>query len=121
MIRRRHIPPSVSLAEISPEVARLTRRRLLRNGLPLGSLALLTGGCDLSTHSGVDAALWASYALTIACKRRCLILSALPKPIRRARSPDRSASMLIIQFGRSAWSQKIGALRSPGRDHRGGQ
>ncbi len=34
------------------------RRRLLRNGLSLGSLALLTG-CDLSTHSGVDAALWA--------------------------------------------------------------
>jgi hypothetical protein len=32
------------------------------------------------------------YALTIACKRRCLTLSALPKPIRRARSPDRSAS-----------------------------
>src|SRR5580693_744689 len=58
MIRRRHVPPSVSLAEISPEVAKLSRRRLLRNGLSLGSLALLTG-CDLSTHSGVDAALWA--------------------------------------------------------------
>ena len=58
MIRRRHVLPSVSLAEISPEVAKLSRRRLLRNGLSLGSLALLTG-CDLSTHSGVDAALWA--------------------------------------------------------------
>src|SRR6267378_7424397 len=58
MIRRRHVPPSVSLAEISPEVAKLSRRRLLRKGLSLGSLALLTG-CDLSTHSGVDAALWA--------------------------------------------------------------
>ena len=58
MIRRRHVPPSVSLAEISPEVAKLSRRRLLRNGLSLGSLALLTG-CDLSTHSGIDAALWA--------------------------------------------------------------
>jgi len=58
MIRRRHIPASVSLAEISPEVAKLSRRRLLRNGLSLGSLAQLTG-CDLSTHSGVDAALWA--------------------------------------------------------------
>src|SRR6201993_608737 len=56
MIRRRHIPASVSLAEISPEVAKLSRRRLLRRGLSLGSLALLTG-CDLSTHSGVDAAL----------------------------------------------------------------
>ncbi len=58
MIRRRHVLPSVSLAEISPEVAKLSRRRLLRNGLSLGSLALLTG-CDLSTHSGIDAALWA--------------------------------------------------------------
>src|SRR6476620_6751046 len=58
MIRRRHVPPSVSLAEISPEVTKLSRRRLLRNSLSLGSLALLTG-CDLSTHSGVDAALWA--------------------------------------------------------------
>jgi hypothetical protein len=46
------------LAEISPEFAKLSRRRLLRNGLSLGSLALLTG-CDLSTDSGVDAALWA--------------------------------------------------------------
>ena len=58
MIRRRHVPPSVSLAEISPEVAKLSRRRFLRDGLSLGSLALLTG-CDLSTHSGIDAALWA--------------------------------------------------------------
>jgi hypothetical protein len=46
MIRRRHVPPSASLAEISPEVAKLNRRRLLRNGLSLRSLALLTG-CDL--------------------------------------------------------------------------
>jgi DMSO/TMAO reductase YedYZ molybdopterin-dependent catalytic subunit len=45
-------------AEIAPEVAKLSRRRLLRNGLSLGSLALLTD-CDLSTHSGIDAALWA--------------------------------------------------------------
>ena len=58
MIRRRYVLPSVGRAEISPEVAKLSRRRLLRNGLSLGSLALLTG-CDLSTHSGIDAALWA--------------------------------------------------------------
>src|ERR1700751_6161918 len=57
MIRRRHVPPSVSLAEISPELAKLSRRGLLRNALSLRSLALLTG-CDLSTHSGVDAGLW---------------------------------------------------------------
>src|SRR5438445_137385 len=40
MTRRRHVLPSVSLAEISPEVAKLSRRRLLRNGLSLGSVAL---------------------------------------------------------------------------------
>src|SRR6202011_4718116 len=43
---------------IAPEIAKLSRRGLLRKGLSLGSLALFTG-CDLSTHSGVDAALWA--------------------------------------------------------------
>jgi len=53
-------------------------------------------------------------ASMIVCRRRCLIRSALPKPIRRARSPDRSASTLIIQSGRPAWSQKTGALRSTG-------
>src|SRR3984893_16388468 len=58
MIRRRYVLPSVGRAEISPEVAKLSRRRLLRNGLSLGSLAL-SNGCDLSTHSGIDAALWA--------------------------------------------------------------
>ncbi|WP_428538385.1 molybdopterin-dependent oxidoreductase [Rhodopila sp.] len=50
--------PSVSAADIKPDLDRLRRRGLLRGGLSLGSLALLTG-CDLSTHSGVDAALWA--------------------------------------------------------------
>ena len=35
----------------------LLRRGLLRGGVSLGSLALLTG-CDLGTHSGVNAALW---------------------------------------------------------------
>ena len=50
--------PAVSMAEIKPELARLRRRGLLRNALSLGALTMLTG-CDLSTHSGVDAALWA--------------------------------------------------------------
>lgn len=53
--------PAVSRAEIARELARLSRRGLLRQGLrqglTLGSLGLLTG-CDLSTHSGIDAALW---------------------------------------------------------------
>ena len=113
MIRRRHVLPSVSLAEISPEVAKLSRRRLLRNGLSLGSLALLTG-CDLSTHSGIDAALWAMLRFDDRVQSALYNPQRLPKPIRRARSPDRSASTLTIQFGRSARSQKIGALPSPG-------
>jgi hypothetical protein len=39
-------------------LARIRRRNMLVRGLSLGSLTLLSG-CDLSTHSGVDAALWA--------------------------------------------------------------
>ena len=54
MIRK----PVVSAADIAPDLNRLRRRGLLRGGLSLGGLGLLTG-CDLSTHSGVDAALWA--------------------------------------------------------------
>ena len=50
--------PSVRASDIKPDLDRLRRRGLLRGSLSLGSLALLTG-CDLSTHSGVDAALWA--------------------------------------------------------------
>src|ERR1700682_5248008 len=49
--------PAVTADEIRPELIRISRR-LLARGLSLGSLALLTG-CDLSTHSGIDAALWA--------------------------------------------------------------
>jgi DMSO/TMAO reductase YedYZ molybdopterin-dependent catalytic subunit len=50
--------PAVTKEEIRPELIRLSRRGLMTRGLSLGGLALLTG-CDLSTHSGVDAALWA--------------------------------------------------------------
>ena len=49
--------PAVTSGDIAPEVAQLRRRGFLARGLSLGSLALLTG-CDLSTHAGVDAALW---------------------------------------------------------------
>jgi DMSO/TMAO reductase YedYZ molybdopterin-dependent catalytic subunit len=49
--------PAVTIDEIRPELMRISRRGLLSGGLSLGSLALLTG-CDLSTHSGVDSALW---------------------------------------------------------------
>jgi len=50
------INPAVSMAEIKPELDRLRRRGFLRGSLSLGALTMLTG-CDLSTHSGVDAAL----------------------------------------------------------------
>jgi DMSO/TMAO reductase YedYZ molybdopterin-dependent catalytic subunit len=59
MIHRRapRQKPAVTADEIMPELARIGRRDVLKRGLSLGSLALLTG-CDLSTHSGVDSALW---------------------------------------------------------------
>lgn len=50
------INPAVRMADIKPEIERLQRRGFLRHALTLGGLTLLTG-CDLSTHSGVDAAL----------------------------------------------------------------
>jgi DMSO/TMAO reductase YedYZ molybdopterin-dependent catalytic subunit len=48
---------AVTLDEIRSELARISRRGLITRGLSLGGLALLSG-CDLSTHSGVDEALW---------------------------------------------------------------
>ena len=56
--RTARIRPAVTDGEIRPDLIRIGRRAALRRGLSLGGLALLTG-CDLSTHSGVDAALWA--------------------------------------------------------------
>lgn len=50
------VKPAVRLADIQPELKRLQRRGFLRQALSLGGLTMLTG-CDLSTHSGVDAAL----------------------------------------------------------------
>jgi DMSO/TMAO reductase YedYZ molybdopterin-dependent catalytic subunit len=48
--------PVIKFRDIQPELRQLQRRAFLRNALSLGGLALLTG-CDLSTNSGVDAAL----------------------------------------------------------------
>lgn len=47
---------AVRASDIAPELAQLSRRRLLTGGPSLGALTLLTG-CDPSSHSGVDAAL----------------------------------------------------------------
>lgn len=52
------IRAAVTPDEIRPELARIGRRNALLRGLSLGSLGLLTG-CDLGTHTGIDAALWA--------------------------------------------------------------
>ncbi|HVE23367.1 MAG TPA: molybdopterin-dependent oxidoreductase, partial [Acidocella sp.] len=54
--KRPVLRPAISSAALQPELAPLRRRGLLRGTLSLGALSLLTG-CDLSTHSGVDAAL----------------------------------------------------------------
>ncbi len=59
-LRRRKA--AVTMDEIRPELIRISRRGLVTRGLSLGGLALLTG-CDLSTHSEVDAALWAMMHL----------------------------------------------------------
>jgi len=56
--RTERIRPAVTEDEIRPDLIRIGRRSALKRGLSLGGLALLTG-CELSTHSGVDAALWA--------------------------------------------------------------
>jgi DMSO/TMAO reductase YedYZ molybdopterin-dependent catalytic subunit len=49
---------AVNASDIGSELKQLSRRRLVTRGFSMGALTLLTG-CDLSTHSGVDAALWA--------------------------------------------------------------
>ena len=45
-------------AAVRAELKSLERRGLIRGGMSLGALSLLTG-CDLGTHTGVNAALWA--------------------------------------------------------------
>jgi len=51
-------PPALTQKQLAPELNTLQRRGLIKAGLSLGALGLLTG-CDLSTHAGIDAALWA--------------------------------------------------------------
>jgi DMSO/TMAO reductase YedYZ molybdopterin-dependent catalytic subunit len=47
-----------SLTDHKPALARVERRRFLRQGLSLGALTLLTG-CDLSGDDAIDRVLWA--------------------------------------------------------------
>jgi hypothetical protein len=85
--------PAVSMAEIRPELERLRRRGFLRNVLSLGALTMLTG-CDLSTHSGVDAALEATLrfddrvqAALFSRQRLAETYPASAITLRRSRSP----------------------------------
>ena len=48
----------------------LDRRALLRGGMSLGALTLLTG-CDLSDNDAVQGVLASSPPGTTACRRRC--------------------------------------------------
>ena len=88
--RTERIKSSVTEDEIRPELIRIGRRSALLRGLSLGGLAMLTG-CDLSTHSGVDATLWAMLrfndrvqAALFSRKRLALTypVSAVTKPFR---------------------------------------
>ena len=50
--------PAVRLRDVQPQLAGLQRRMLLRSGLSLGALTMLTG-CDLQDGDAVDKVLWA--------------------------------------------------------------
>lgn len=50
--------PAVKLSDLQPQLRRLERRLLLRSGLSLGALTLLTG-CNLQDGDTVDRVLWA--------------------------------------------------------------
>lgn len=51
-----HRPSAVGADDIRSDLVKASRRLFLKRTLSLGGLALLSG-CDLSTHTGVDAAL----------------------------------------------------------------
>jgi DMSO/TMAO reductase YedYZ molybdopterin-dependent catalytic subunit len=50
--------PAVTLTDIQPALRKLERRGLIRGGLSLGALTMLTG-CNLSDGDAVDKVLWA--------------------------------------------------------------
>jgi len=83
--------PRPVLSDIKEELNRLSRRGLLRGGLSVGALALLTG-CDLSTHSGVDEALWTMLRFNDRVQAR------LFSPTRRARTYPASAITRPFRF-----------------------
>jgi DMSO/TMAO reductase YedYZ molybdopterin-dependent catalytic subunit len=85
------IRPSVTADDIAPELAQLHRRGFLTRALSLGGLAVLTG-CDLSTHSGVDAVLWSMLGFNDR------VQSALYKPQRLAETYPASAITRPFRF-----------------------
>ncbi|WP_339779698.1 molybdopterin-dependent oxidoreductase [uncultured Thalassospira sp.] len=56
MMLKKRIKPVITPDDIRADLDRFSRRAFLRGSLSLGGLAMLTG-CNLSTDSGVDAAL----------------------------------------------------------------
>lgn len=83
--------PAVTTNDIAPELAQLCRRGFLKRALSLGSLAMLTG-CDLSTHSGVDAGLWAMLRFNDR------VQAALFSPSRLAKTYPESAITRPFRF-----------------------
>jgi len=51
-------PPALSMKDVQPQLVGLQRRLLLRTGLSLGALTMLTG-CNLQDGDSVDRVLWA--------------------------------------------------------------
>jgi DMSO/TMAO reductase YedYZ molybdopterin-dependent catalytic subunit len=81
-------------AAVKSELRSLQRRGLIRWGLSLGSLALLTG-CDLSTHTGVDAVLWSMLRFNDR------VQAALFSPTRLAETYPASAVTKPFRFNAS--------------------
>jgi hypothetical protein len=78
------INSAVTADDIRADLARIGRRSLLARGLSLGSLALLTG-CDLSTRTGVDAALRAMLRFNDRVQAALFSRTRLAQTYRRAR------------------------------------
>jgi len=108
-------PPAPRLDDLKPELKRIERRLFLRGGLSLGALSLLTG-CDLSTDSGIDRALWAMLRFNDR------VQAALFEPNRLAPTYPASAITRPFRFnayypewqvrtvGTDAWRLEVGGL-----------
>ena len=103
-------------AGLRAELRTLHRRGLIRHGLSLGSLALLTG-CDLGTHTGVNAALWAMLRFNDR------IQAALFNPSRLAETYPASAITHPFRFNAfyEDWQVRPGSDGMAARRRRSGE